>query len=224
MALIIGEALEPALLVSAQEQFAKLIWQDGTKTAGATARQVKKNLQADLTSRSGAKLKSLLFAAISGHPVVEAYARPAKWSRLIVSRTEVGGGYGRHIDNSFMGTGSGEVRTDLSFTLFLSDPESYEGGELVIEEAGGTRSVKPAAGDLVIYPSTTLHEVAQVTSGVRYACVGWIQSRIRQKDQREILFDLENLRAELRKQHSDNSPELLTLSKSIANLTRMWAS
>ena len=115
------------------------------------------------------------------------------------------------------------MRTDLSFTLFLSDPADYDGGELNIDMAGMTHSVKGEVGDLVIYPSTTLHQVAEVTRGTRYVCVGWIESLIRSTEQREMLFDLDNLRAELLKSHDKNSPELLTLTKTIANLTRMWA-
>lgn len=223
MPLVIGDILEPEFMELTRDQFSKLVWEDGAKTAGATARKVKKNLQADLSTRAGAKLRDMLKDAIESHSVVQAYARPSKWSKLLISRTEVGGGYGLHIDNALMGRDPDRVRTDLSFTLFLSDPESYEGGELVIEQAGQTHKLKANAGDLVIYPSTTLHQVAPVTAGTRYVCVGWIQSQIRNGEQREMLFDLENLRAELRRNYQTNSIEMLTLSKTIANLTRMWA-
>lgn len=223
MPLVIGDILEPEFMELTRDQFAKLVWEDGAKTAGATARRVKKNLQADLSTRAGAKLRDMLKDAIESHSVVQAYARPSKWSKLLISRTELGGGYGLHIDNALMGRDADRVRTDLSFTLFLSDPDSYEGGELVIEQAGQTHKLKANAGDLVIYPSTTLHQVAPVTAGTRYVCVGWIQSQIRSGEQREMLFDLENLRAELRRNYQTNSIEMLTLSKTIANLTRMWA-
>jgi PKHD-type hydroxylase len=140
----------------------------------------------------------------------------------MISRTGPGGGYGRHIDNAFMGTGERRLRTDLSFTLFLSDPATYEGGELDVETPAGQHLAKPAAGDLVLYPSTTLHEVRPVTSGERIVCVGWIESSIRDAAAREILFDLENLRATLATQHAPQSPEMLTLSKTVANLLRLW--
>ena len=223
MPLVIGDILDPEFLAITRDQFPKLVWEDGAKTAGSTAKKVKKNLQADLSTRAGAKLRDMLKDSIAGHSVVMAYARPQKWSKPLISRTEVGGGYGLHIDNALMGREGEQVRTDLSYTLFLSDPDEYEGGELVIEQAGQTHSMKAKAGDLVIYPSNTLHQVAPVTSGTRYVCVGWIQSQIRSGEQREMLFDLENLRAEMRRNYQTNSIEMLTLSKTIANLTRMWA-
>lgn len=222
MPLIIGDILEPEIIGVVRDQFPKLVWENGTKTAGSTAREVKKNLQADLSTRSGAKLRDMLKEAIGTHPVFKAFARPNKWSKLLISRTEPGGGYGLHIDNALMGRAGEQIRTDLSFTLFLSDPESYEGGELVIEQAGQSHSMKAKAGDLVVYPSNTLHQVAPVTSGTRYVCVGWVQSHVRSGEQREILFDLENLRAEMAKTYGPNSIEMLTIAKSIANLTRMW--
>ena len=222
MPITIGNVLDEADLASVAELLPQLMWSDGTKTAGAVAREVKRNRQADLSTRTGTRLRELVQTALRTHPVVQAFARPAKWSPFIVSQTGEGGGYGTHIDNAFMGAGDSRVRTDLSFTLFLTEPDSYEGGELNIDMAGMTHSVKGARGDLVIYPSTTLHQVAEVTRGRRIVCVGWIQSLIRSGDQREILFDLDNLKAELLASHDKNSPELLTLSKTLATLTRMW--
>jgi len=199
-----------------------LAWRDGTATAGPTAREVKRNEQADLGGATGSVVKKILQEAIETHPVLRAAAQPRRFSPLLVSRTGPGGGYGRHVDNPFMGTGERRLRTDLSFTLFLSDPASYEGGELAVETAAGEHVVKPPAGDLVLYPSTTLHEVRPVTSGERMVCVGWIESAVRDAAAREILFDLENLRATLAASHASQSPEMLTLSKTIANLLRLW--
>nr|GGH94500.1 hypothetical protein GCM10011355_08830 [Aquisalinus luteolus] len=141
----------------------------------------------------------------------------------MISQTADGGHYGNHTDNAIMGKGTGRLRTDISFTLFLSPPDSYEGGELVVDLPGYTQTLKPDAGDLVLYPSSSIHQVAPVTSGIRLACVGWIESLVRDSFQREILFDLENLRAKMRGQYPQGSAELLTLDKSIANLMRVWA-
>jgi len=199
-----------------------VIWKDGTETAGRVARQVKNNQQADLTKTVGPKIEQLLFQAISRHPVLQAAAQPRTYAPLMVSKTETGGGYGLHIDNAFIGARGAAIRTDLSFTLFLSPPETYEGGELVIEHAGQTQSLKPEAGDLILYPSTSLHQVAEVTSGTRLVCVGWIESRIRRAEDRESLFDLINLKAALATHYDDQSPEMLTLSKVIANLKRRF--
>ncbi len=202
-----------------------LVWKDGAEIAGHVAAQVKRNQQADFTQSIGPKVENVLFDAITAHPVLRAAAQPNKFSSILVSKTTEGGGYGMHVDNPFMrtrGTEEGELRTDLSFTLFLSPPETYEGGELVIELAGQTQSLKPRAGDLVLYPSSSLHQVSEVTSGERLVCVGWIESRVRRVEDRETLFDLINLKAELASRLDDQSPEMLTLSKVIANLKRRF--
>lgn len=199
-----------------------LDWKDGAETAGRVAAQVKRNQQADLNQSIGPKVEQILFGAISAHPVLRAAAQPHKFSSVLISKTTTGGGYGLHVDNPFMGDGEQSLRTDLSFTLFLSRPETYEGGELLVEHAGQTQSMKPNAGDLVLYPSSSLHQVAEVTSGERLVCVGWIESRVRRVEDRETLFDLINLKAELAGRLDDQSPEMLTLSKVIANLKRRF--
>ena len=222
MMLTLSGVLTPAQITEVTGLAGALSWREGTMTAGPTARQVKRNEQAELTGATGTVLKKILEEAIKTHPVLRAAAQPRRFSSLMISRTGPGGGYGRHIDNAFMGQGDRRLRTDLSFTLFLSDPASYEGGELAVETATGEHVVKPPAGDLVLYPSTTLHEVRPVTAGERMVCVGWIESAVRDAAAREILFDLENLRATLATQHSDQSPEMLTLAKTISNLLRLW--
>lgn len=210
-------------LADLRDQAAGLRWRDGAETAGAQARRVKRNEQADLSSRAGAKIRERLLEAISTHPVVSAAAQPMRFSRPLLSRAGEGGGYGLHVDNALMGHGEGRIRSDVSYTLFLTDPDDYAGGELVIEHPGASQTLKPPAGDLVLYPSTSLHRVNEVRAGSRLAAVGWIQSRIRDSAQRELVFDLENLRTELAGSHAPESPEMLTLSKTISNLVRMWA-
>jgi len=220
MLITISGVLDPPALAEARALAATLAWRDGASTAGSVAKAVKHNRQADLSSRTGADLRDRLRAAVSVHPVLRAAAQPKRFSNLIVSKTETGGSYGLHVDNAFMGSGPDRIRSDLSFTLFLSDPEDYEGGELSIEHAGFTQGLKLPAGDLVLYPSTSLHEVKPVTSGTRLACVGWIESHVRSAEDREILFDLENLRASLAAQLGPQSAEMLTLAKTISNLLR----
>lgn len=223
MILTLGDVLDSAALDRAISALVHIEWQDGGATAGTTASQVKRNMQADLSSNTGALLHTQLLKAVEAHPVLQAAARPKTISRLMVSRTGVGGGYGPHIDNAIMGRGLKRLRSDLSFTLFLSSPADYDGGELTIDQAGSEQSFKLEAGDMVLYPSTTLHQVNPVTRGDRVVCVGWIESFIRDAAQRELLFDLENLRTELRRSLPRQSAELLTLDKSIANLLRMWS-
>ncbi|MCL4157476.1 UNVERIFIED_CONTAM: hypothetical protein GTU68_009440 [Idotea baltica] len=197
-----------------------LDWIDGAKSAGTVAAQVKRNLQADLTSPIGKKVQRLLTAAVHEHPVLRAAAQPKTFSDILVSKTGPGNGYGLHVDNAYIRKGAGEMRTDLSFTLFLTSPDEYEGGALSIEKAGTTQQFKPDAGDLVLYPSTHLHEVQTVTTGNRLVCVGWIESKIRNESDREIMFDLENLKANLRETYEPQSIEMLTVYKIFSNLLR----
>lgn len=222
MLISISQVLDADHLDLVRGLLEEVTWKDGAETAGRVARQVKSNLQADLSKTVGPKVEQLLSGAIQQNPVLMAAAQPGRMSPLLVSKTEAGGGYGLHVDNAFMRAGDDLLRTDLSFTLFLSPPEEYEGGELVIEHAGQTQALKPAAGDLVLYPSSSLHKVAEVGSGTRLVCVGWIESRVRRADDRESLFDLINLKAELARRLDAQSPEMLTLSKVIANLKRRF--
>lgn len=200
-----------------------LEWRDGRATAGAVARQVKRNEQAVMNNDVGRALEAALMPLIAENPVVKAAARPSRFTRLMISKTRDGGHYGPHVDNAIMAVGDARIRTDLSFTLFLTPPEDYEGGELVIHSSGMTQSIKGEAGQLVLYPSSSIHEVTPVTAGERIVCVGWIECTIADPTRRELLFDLENLRVSMRQSYAANSPELLTLDKSIANLLRMWA-
>lgn len=199
-----------------------LSWQDGTRTAGAVASQVKSNEQADLRTPIGEKIEARLSDAVNRNAVFQAAAQPHRSSRLVLSKTIQGGGYGWHVDNPFMTADDQTLRTDLSFTLFLSDPKTYEGGALEIEHAGHSQSLKLAAGSMVLYPSTSLHRVTPVGSGERLVCIGWIESRVPRAGDRELLFDMINLRAELLKAHDAQSVEMLSLSKIIANLRRRF--
>ena len=222
MILTVRAIEDAAALAALGSRIDSLEWRDGRATAGATAQAVKRNLQAVLSGREGDALHADLMRIVSENPVVKAAAQPRRFSRLLVSRTRDEGHYGAHVDNALMGRREDRMRTDISFTLFLTAPEDYEGGELVIHAAGVTQWVKPQAGEVVLYPSSSIHEVRPVTAGIRTACVGWIESWIADQAQREMLFDLENLRVSLRAQMPRQSAEVLTLDKTIANLMRMW--
>lgn len=214
---------EEERIAKLREMLDKLEWRDGRETAGAVAKQVKRNLQAVAGDEAGKAIRAELAPIISENRVVRAAARPRRISSLMISKTANGGYYGPHVDNSIMGKGSARLRTDMSFTLFLSNSADYEGGELVVHTAGLTQVVKGDWGQLVLYPSTSIHEVKPVTKGERIVCVGWIESMIADPTQRELLFDLENLRTALRAKFDHQSPELLTLDKSMSNLVRMWS-
>ncbi len=223
MILTIAAIPEADRLAAIAERIALLDWRDGRETAGAAAREVKRNEQAAMDSPAGRALREELSGILADHPVLRAAAQPRRFSPLLISRTGPGGHYGRHVDNALMGKGAARLRTDLSFTLWLTPPGDYEGGELVIHAAGLTQAVKGEAGHLVLYPSGSIHEVRPVTRGERIVCVGWIESLVPDAARRETLFDLENLRASLRRHLPAQSEELLTLDKTIAGLLRMWA-
>jgi PKHD-type hydroxylase len=223
MILVINALDDAAHLAALQERIGMLEWRDGRETAGAVAREVKRNLQAAMDSAPGRALHDELSRLIEDNAVIKAAAQPRRFSPLLISKTGVDGRYGAHVDNALMGKGAQRLRTDLSFTMFLTPPSEYEGGELVIHAAGMTQELKGEAGYLVLYPSGSIHEVKPVTRGERIVCVGWIESLVADAGQREMLFDLENLRAALRQKLPAQSAELLTLDKTIANLLRMWA-
>lgn len=223
MILVINALDDAAHLAALQERIGMLEWRDGRETAGAVAREVKRNLQAAMDSAPGRALHEELSRLIEDNAVIKAAAQPRRFSPLLISKTGVDGRYGAHVDNALMGKGAQRLRTDLSFTMFLTPPGEYEGGELVIHAAGMTQEMKGEAGYLVLYPSGSIHEVKPVTRGERIVCVGWIESLVADAGQREMLFDLENLRAALRQKLPAQSAELLTLDKTIANLLRMWA-
>ncbi|MEL6540028.1 MAG: Fe2+-dependent dioxygenase [Pseudomonadota bacterium] len=210
-------------IASLTEKLSNLNWRDGRETAGSVAKKVKRNLQAIANDEPGKAIREELQPIIADNRVVRAAARPRRISPLLISKTADGGHYGPHVDNALMGKGTNRIRTDMSFTLFLSNSSDYEGGELVIHTAGMTQVVKGDWGQLVLYPSTSIHEVKPVISGERIVCVGWIESLIPDPSQRELLFDMENLRSSLRQKLDHQSAELLTLDKSMSNLVRMWS-
>lgn len=215
--LTIAEVLTPEDVERVREGLAAAPFVSGKKTAGGDAQKVKQNLQADSADAKVQALSKFVRQAVERHPVFSLYARPARWSNVMFSRYHGGDEYGFHVDDPTMGDGAGRLRTDLSFTLFLADPESYEGGALLVDSLEGEREIKLAAGSAVIYPTGALHRVTPVTSGERLAAVGWVQSLIRRTDEREILFDLSRTRASL-----PESDARLLLDKAIGNLVRLW--
>lgn len=217
MLIALTGTLAPAEVGAIREAVRKLDFGDGRATAGRRAREVKANDQA-LPSPARDAILEKVRRALMAHPVFLAAARPQRLTPLLLSRYRVGQTYGLHVDDAIMGG----LRTDLSFTLFLSDPTTYEGGALEIEDNYAPREVRLAAGDLILYPSTTLHRVTPVTSGERLAVVGWVQSLIRTQEQREVLFDLDQSIATL-EQTGAARAVIDRLSKARSNLLRLWA-
>jgi len=222
MSLVLQQVLAADDLDRVRTELTALSWVSGKRTAGATAKGVKENLQADGADPRVKELEHFVAEALRRHPLFEIAARPARLSRLLFSRYEQGMTYGAHTDDALMGRGEDKLRTDLAFTIFLADSSSYEGGELVVESTLGEQGIKLEAGDAFLYPAGSIHHVAPVTNGMRLAAVGWIQSFIPDLIQRETLFELAVTRTRLAGAGVARE-ELLKLDKSIANLLRMWA-
>ncbi len=218
MLLCIGPVLDKGVVDAATAALTAGRFVDGRATAGWYARTIKENLQADPQDDRLAALRRTLADTILRNELFQMAVRPRRLSPLSLSRYEPGMHYGAHVDDAIMG----ELRADVSFTLFLSDPAGYAGGELMIDGPGGTQEFKLPAGSLVAYPSTTLHHVAEVTSGVRYAAVGWAQSLVRDAARRELLFELDTARRTLFRQ-SGKTGAFDLVTKSFSNLLRMWA-
>jgi PKHD-type hydroxylase len=220
MLVVLDAVLSPQDVALVIERLAQATWSDGRATAGASARLVKANEQAGGDAAEG--LQSFLRRALDAHAVFQAAARPRKVSRVLLSRYRTGMAYGRHTDDALMRYGEERLRTDLAFTLFLSDPDTYEGGALRIEQPAGDQQVKLSAGQAVLYPAGSIHEVIPVTAGERLAAVGWVESVIPGVQEREILFQLDQARAGLAAAGASRDA-LLPLDQVQSNLMRMWA-
>jgi PKHD-type hydroxylase len=218
MQIVIGNVLAADEIATVRATLARTRFVEGKATAGFAARTVKNNRQAEGSDRSVATIRKLVAERILGNEVFRLAVRPKTLSPLLFSRYEAGMHYGRHVDDAL----TGGMRTDVSFTLFLSDPTSYDGGELTIESAAGEETFKLEAGALVAYSATSLHRVADVTRGARLAAVGWARSFVRDSARRELLFDLDTARRQLFARDG-KSAEFDLISKSFANLMRMWA-
>ncbi len=200
-------------------------WADGRVTAGSQSAQVKRNRQLPESSPAIAEAREIVLAALSRNALFFSAALPAQVYPPLFNRYAGGEHFGAHVDNAVRrlpGGGGRPVRTDVSATLFLADPASYDGGELVIEDTYGEHEVKLAAGSLVLYPSTSLHRVEPVTRGERVACFMWLQSMVRDDSRRALLFDMDLAITQLRQQLGDVG-ELLKLTGTYHNLLRMWA-
>lgn len=192
---------------------------DGRTTAGWHARLVKHNRQ--LRGDAHKAERERVRAALAANEVFAAAALPRRFAPVLLVRYEAGMAYGPHVDDALMG-GEGGLRSDLAVTVFLSAPETYEGGELVLDTSAGEQAVKLPAGAAVVYPATTVHRVEPVRAGVRRAAVTWVESHVRQADRREVLFDLERLRRATF-ERDGKSADFDLLAKTYANLLRMWA-
>ena len=220
MLICIPDIITPAEARQVRDRVLQLKFVDGSATAGVYARTVKRNQQLE-NSPETQKLQEFVMQALMRSVEFERFAFPRNMKPIMFSRYEPGMEYGTHVDNAVM-SGRPPVRSDVSLTLFLSEPDTYDGGELTIQTLTGEEQIKLPAGSIVTYPSSTLHRVAPVTRGVRVAAVTWVQSMIRDPACREILSDLETTRRTIFETQG-KTREFDLISKSFANLMRMWA-
>lgn len=218
MILPVANVLSPEMVATMVERLTAGRFQHGSATAGWHARMVKDNDQLRADDPAHADLRAQVEQAVRAHPVTAMATRPRRFGPILFSSTAGGQHYGSHVDDALMGG----VRTDVSFTLFLADPDSYQGGELVMETAAGEVAFKLPAGAGLFYPSTTLHRVTPVTAGRRLVAAGWIRSFIRDAAERELLFDLDTARQGMFNRDGKTA-EFDLLSKCLSNLIRKWA-
>lgn len=226
MLIRIPALLDAQELAQARAWLAEAEWQSGDATAGPQARQVKNNAQIPARTELAQRLQDLVLRALDRSPTFFSAALPRKVFPPTFNRYEGAANfYGNHVDQSIRQiAGTAErVRTDCSATLFLADPDSYDGGELVIEDTYGEQRVKWPAGDLVLYPGTSVHRVEPVIRGARLAAFFWIESMVRSDEQRRLLFDLDMSLMRLRERHGDDA-DTVRLTGTYHNLLRMWAS
>jgi PKHD-type hydroxylase len=200
-------------------------WEDGRSTAGAQSATVKKNEQLPPNSEIARQLGEAVIRALVANPLFVSAAIPKQIFPPLFNRYGVGQHFGIHVDNAVRGdvlTGA-RIRTDLSVTLFLSEPDEYDGGELIVEDYYGSHRVKLPAGHLVLYPATSLHAVTAVTRGVRVASFFWLQSMVRDGHARSLIFDLDTAIQGLVQRVGRDDPELVKLTGIYHNLIRCWA-
>lgn len=221
MMLRLPSVLESNQLDTVRQLLADAKFVDGKLSAGSAAQRVKHNLELDKRTKQVDILNNLVMGALVQHPVYRAGALPLRVAAPYYARYKPGMSYGNHLDDPIMGADGQLYRSDIALTVFLNGPEQYDGGELVICTAFGDNAVKLAAGDAVMYPSSSRHHVNQVTRGERLVAVTWVQSLVRDPARREVLYELHRAREKLLK-ISPAAEETAQVNTAYMNLIRMW--
>ena len=222
MLLTLSRVLKPDEVALAREWLAGVNFVDGKASAGAAARRVKRNEEAERGAAALERLDQVVMGNLARHPAYRNGALPLHAATPLYIRYAPGMEYGEHLDDPIMGTGGVMYRSDVAVTVFLSAPEEYDGGELVIRDAQSERRVKLPAGDAVLYPAGTLHHVSPVTRGARLVAVTWVQSVVRDAARRELLYGL-NLAREKLIQQAPDAEETAQVNAAYFNLIRMWS-
>ncbi len=222
MLLKIPSVFNKPLLNNIVEMLGKVNYIDGKATAGDAAKRVKHNEESQLSAKQAQYLDQLVIQTLAETPGFRNGALPHQVSQPVFARYTKGMSYGEHIDDPVMGGVGGRFRTDVAVTVFLSEPDSYSGGELVINTPFGEQQVKLPAGDIVVYPASSLHRVNEVTEGERLVAVCWLQSMVRDPGQREILYELGKARDNMLA-NSPDSKDTKRVDHAYVNLVRMWS-
>jgi PKHD-type hydroxylase len=215
--------LSPAQVANARARLAQAAWIDGRATAGEQSARVKNNLQVPEDAPEARELGDAILTALGQHPTFVSAALPLRVFPPLFNRYDEGMAFDTHVDNAIRFAGPVRFRTDFSCTLFLTDPDDYEGGELIVEDAYGEHAVKLPAGDMILYPATSLHRVAPIARGSRWCSFFWGQSMVRSDEKRTLLHDLDNAIRRLSVKVGQGDPEVVALTGHYHNLLRMWA-
>jgi PKHD-type hydroxylase len=221
----------PSVLTTRQVSEARVMieqgeWRDGRVTAGVQSALAKNNLQLDNGGAGAIAVGATILEALAGNALFQSAALPRRIVPPLFNRYDASDGhhFGEHVDNALRPlAGGGRIRTDLSATLFLSEPEEYDGGELVIEDSFGSHEVKLAAGEMILYPATSLHRVEPITRGTRLASFFWVESMVRDDGQRTLLLDMDAAIRTLAQEVGDTHRAVVSLTGSYHNLLRRWA-
>ncbi len=225
MIVTIPDLITPEELAYMRQVLEGTEWVDGRVTAGSQAVKVKNNLQLPIESQPAQELGQIVLRALARSPVFTSAALPLRILPPMFNRYDVGMTFGAHVDGSIRalpGTGQ-RLRTDVSSTLFLTPPEDYDGGELIIHDTYGAHSVKLPAGHLVVYPATSMHSVTPVTRGSRWGSFFWTQSMVKDDWQRTMLYDLDRSIIRVREEMEDDDEAVVGLTAHYHNLLRHWS-
>jgi len=220
----IPNVLTPEQVARCREVMEKATWVDGRATAGHQSSKVKNNLQLPEGSPEARELGRMVIEALSRNNLFMSAVLPKQVFPPLFNRYDAGMTFGAHVDNAVRGIADSgiRIRTDVSSTLFISGPEDYDGGELVVEDTYGTHRVKLPAGDMIVYPATSLHHVTPITRGSRIASFFWTQSMVRDESRRSLLFDMDMAIIKLSRDHPSHE-SLVELTSVYHNLLRQWA-
>lgn len=222
MLITIPDVLDQQRLDFIQKTLTNAKFVDGKLSAGMAAQRVKNNEELSIDDRQMQQLNNLVMGSLVQHDEFKSAALPFRVAAPFYARYSKGMTYGDHVDDPIMGPPGQQYRTDVSTTVFLNEPEDYDGGELVIHTSFGEQKIKLPAGSAVVYPSGSLHHVAEVTKGTRLVAVTWTQSMVRDPAKRELLYNLNQARESLLKNHPDGQ-ETKKVDVAYINLFRMWA-